>query len=77
MITTRQELNKLIGVNIRHYRKKRGYTIGQLAAMAEMDYTQLSRIELGKISTSVYQLYRIAVALGVTPSSLWISTVNK
>jgi hypothetical protein len=35
-----------------------------------MDYTQLSRIELGKINTSLFQIHKIAFALNISTSSI-------
>jgi len=35
-----------------------------------MDYTQLSRIELGKINTSLFQIHKIAIALGINSSEI-------
>ncbi len=40
-------------------------TIESLAAEAQMEYTQLSRIELGQINTSVFQIYKISKALSI------------
>ena len=32
---------------------------------SEMEYIQISRIELGKINTTVYQVYKLAKALDI------------
>lgn len=52
-----------VGKKIREIRIKQGLTLEKLAHEANIDYTQLSRIELGKISTSIYQVYQIAFYL--------------
>jgi transcriptional regulator with XRE-family HTH domain len=36
-----------------------------------MDYSQLSRIERGKINTSVYQIYTLARVLEVPANSIF------
>jgi transcriptional regulator with XRE-family HTH domain len=59
---------KLIGERIRKLRIVNQLTLETLAFKADMDYTQLSRIELGKINTSLFQIYKIAIALK-TPAS--------
>jgi len=41
-----------------------------LSFKADMDYKQLSRIELGKINTSIYQIYKIANALQINASEI-------
>ncbi|MFN8342246.1 MAG: helix-turn-helix transcriptional regulator [Cyclobacteriaceae bacterium] len=51
---------------IRTQRHRRQMTIDQLAAASELPYSQIARIERGKISTSVYTLYRLALALGIS-----------
>ena len=45
---------KLIGERIRKLRIVNQLTLETLAFKADMDYTQLSRIELGKINTSLF-----------------------
>jgi transcriptional regulator with XRE-family HTH domain len=54
-----------VGTNVRELCLKKGLTIEQLASEASMEYTQLSRIELGQINTSLFQIYKLANALSV------------
>ena len=61
---------KLIGERIRKLRTDNQLTLETLAFKADMDYTQLSRIELGKINTSLYQIYKIAVALQISSAEI-------
>ena len=61
---------KLIGERIRKLRIDNQLTLETLAFKADMDYTQLSRIELGKINTSLFQIHKIALALQVTTSDI-------
>lgn len=46
-------------------------SIEEVANEAGIEYTQLSRIELGKINTSIYQIYRIAVTLDIEIQELF------
>jgi len=59
----KKEVCKRVGKKIREIRNKKGYTLESLANEANIDYTQLSRIELGKINTSIFQVYQIAIHL--------------
>ena len=61
---------KLIGERIRKLRTDNQLTLETLAFKADMDYTQLSRIELGKINTSLFQIYKIALALKINVSEI-------
>lgn len=70
MHIAKEDLQKSVGNNIRKFRIAKKMSIESLALLAEMDYTQLSRIELAKINTSVYQLYKIATILNVSLNDL-------
>jgi transcriptional regulator with XRE-family HTH domain len=73
MESSKRELSKLVGSNIRSLRITNGMTIEKLAAEAGMEYTQLSRIELGQINTSLFQIYKISKALSVNMCELFIN----
>ena len=62
---TKEEICKHVGDKIRKIRVDKGLTIERLANEAGIDYTQVSRIELGKINTSIYQIYIITNKLEV------------
>ncbi len=59
-----------IGNKIREYRISKEISIETLANESEVDYTQLSRMELGKVNFSISILYKIAAALNVDPKKL-------
>lgn len=63
-------VTKLIGKRIRQLRMDNHLTLETLAFNADMDYTQLSRIELGKINTSIFQIHKIASALEISSSDI-------
>lgn len=75
MELSKEDIKKIVGNNIRRLRLKNKVSIEALAFFAEMDYTQLSRIELGKINTSIYQLYKISRILKVSLEEL-VDKVN-
>lgn len=62
----KQELTKHLGLNIRRFREERGLSMESFAARVSLDYSQLSRIEKGKINTSIYNVFSIARELGVS-----------
>jgi transcriptional regulator with XRE-family HTH domain len=61
---------ELLGATIRSHRKRLHLTQKQLAAKADMDYTNISDIERGKGNPSVRSLLRLAMALQIPPSHL-------
>jgi len=60
----RDLLNKL-GANIREIRLAKGISQETLANECEVDYSQINRMELGKVNFSVSWLSKIATALNV------------
>ena len=54
-----------IGKKIRTCRMDKGFSIEYLANESEIDYSQLSRMELGKVNFSISILFKIADSLGV------------
>jgi transcriptional regulator with XRE-family HTH domain len=69
---TKEEICKQVGTRIRELREDRGLTIEKLAHESGIDYTQISRIELGKINTSIYQIYNITNTLKVPMRDIFI-----
>lgn len=55
----------IVGNQVRKLRKAKKMTIQDLAFEIGIEYTQLSRIERGVISTSLYQLFLITRALDI------------
>jgi len=65
-------LIKLVGQNIRKYRKLKGLTIATFATTIEMDSKQLSNYELGKVDTNITMIGLIARNLDIEPHVLFI-----
>lgn len=55
---------------MREIRISKDITIEYLANTSGMDYSQLARMEAGKVNFSISYLFRVAEALGVTPKEL-------
>ncbi len=61
---------KQVGEKIRDIRSKRNVSIEALANECGVDYSQVNRMELGKVNFSISYLNKIASALGVDPKEL-------
>jgi len=59
-----------IGEKIREIRLSKNISQESLANEVEIDYSQINRMELGKVNFSISYLYRIAKALEVDPKEL-------
>ena len=67
----KKEFQILLGQNIRRFRVERNLTVEQLAIEAGLTYSQISRIELGKINTTAYTIYILSIALRVNPEEFF------
>lgn len=72
MLSKSDEKQQLIvfGENLRRLRKERGLSMEALANLAEIELSQISRIETAKINCKLITLLRIAKALEVSPKEL-------
>jgi transcriptional regulator with XRE-family HTH domain len=64
------DLLKAVGENIRLVRKSKGFTIESFANQIGVDYSQINRMELGKVNVTISMLSRIANELGVPLAKL-------
>ena len=65
MCIEKKNVQCYLGNTIRNLRIRKGWTMEKTAFESEMEYIQISRIELGKINTTVYQVYKLAKALDI------------
>lgn len=65
MKMNKEAVSKKVGAKIRAIRIEKGLSMEKLAIDTGIEYSQLSRIELGKINTSIYHVYIIANSLKV------------
>jgi len=61
---------KKFGLRVRALREAKGLSQPELAYACEWEYSQINRIELGKINTSISHLFELADKLGVEPKDL-------
>lgn len=69
--TRHPEALKKFGERLRELRKAKGWSQEELANRADIELSQISRIERGVINTSLSQVFVIAEALGVEASELF------
>jgi len=62
---------ELVGDNVRKYRTKANISQAVLADLVGVSYSQIARIELAQINTSISMVYLIAKALEIEPGKLW------
>lgn len=65
-----EEALKQIGNRIREIRTSKHLSQESLANSCGIDYSQVNRMELGKINFGISYLFRIAQALEVNPKDL-------
>lgn len=63
---------KQLGLNINYYRRSKGYTQMELAGMAGIDITHISKIELSKVGVSLDVLFDISNALEIPVYKLFV-----
>jgi len=71
MSSRKEDIIRKVGSNVRYCRNNRKISIEKLALEADLDYSQICRIERGVINTSVYQLYLLSKALNVPITSFF------
>lgn len=65
-----EKVIKALGGKIREARLSKGWSQQELANRCNLELSQVNRIELGKINTSVSHLFLIAEKLGIQPQEL-------
>ena len=65
-----EEALKQIGSRIREIRTSKEMSQETLANSCDIDYSQVNRMELGKVNFGISYLFRIAGALEVDPKEL-------
>jgi transcriptional regulator with XRE-family HTH domain len=59
-----------VGICIRNQRINKKLSIEKLTLECDMDYSQLSRMELGQVNFSISYLFKVAASLGISPKDL-------
>ena len=69
-LPTKQEVQLGFGVAVRRLREARQITQEQLAELSEVHVTYVSQIERGLKNLTLYNVHRVAIALGTKASEL-------
>jgi len=64
-MVTKNIFSSQVGFKLLQIRNEKNISIEELANRSDMTYSQVSRIELGKINTTCYTLYVLSKVLGV------------
>jgi len=62
---------KALGLNIAYYRRARGLSQDQLAELADISRTHMSRIETAECAVSLDVVFKLCDVLEVTPAQLF------
>lgn len=76
LLSTENDGIKLFGERIRQIRQSKDFTQQHLANIAEIELSQIYRIETGKINTKLSTILIIAKALDVSPKDLFEFNVD-
>lgn len=62
---------KKFGKKLRQIRVSKGISMELLASLTSFEYSQISRIELGQINTSIDAVFKLAKALNIEAKELF------
>ncbi len=65
-----KEFLEKLGQRIRKIRNEKSWTLVDLAALTDIDTSDLSKLELGYINSTIFTLYKISQAFNITVSEL-------
>lgn len=65
-----EALFQKFGEQVSAFRKKKGFTVEELAAAAGLEPTQVQKIEAGKLNFHLSTIVALAEALGISPAEL-------
>lgn len=69
-------LERIVGENVKLYRKLRNITQGKLARLCRVQQASISNLEAGKRGFSSTTIIRVAAALKVHPAALFLPPVE-
>lgn len=75
-IMIRDKFKKIVGKNLKYYRKKLGFTKYMLAKESGVKITTICDIEKGKYSSQFYTIYSLASVLGISLDDLVKNTTS-
>ena len=67
----KEKIKRDFGINLQRLRIEKGLSIRALASSSGLEYSQVQRIESGKVNLSLTTIHSLAEGLGVTPDQLF------
>jgi predicted transcriptional regulator len=64
------EIRHRLGINVKQFRKARGYTQQQLAELCQLDQNYISKVERANVNVTLANLEALATGLGRTEREL-------
>lgn len=62
---------KEFGKNLRQIRVSKSISMEKLASLSSFEHSQISRIELGQINTTIDTVFKLSKALEINPKELF------
>lgn len=75
--TRNEKLIKAFGKHVRKIRLAKGISMEKLAELAEIEYSQISKIERGLLNTTISSSFALAKALDVELYALFMFDTGK
>lgn len=75
--TRNEKLIKAFGKHVRKIRLAKGISMEKLAELAEIEYSQISKIERGLLNTTISSSFAIAKALDIELYALFMFETGK
>ncbi|MFD3158864.1 helix-turn-helix domain-containing protein (plasmid) [Haloimpatiens sp. FM7330] len=66
-----ESIKKKFGINVRKYRKKRGYSQEKLAELSGLHRTYISDVERGERSIALENIQKLSIALEIETYKLF------
>lgn len=76
-MSSKKDLNVLVGANIKREREKAGYTQDQFSELLSMEPKSLSSVERGVVGVSLTTLLKICEILHISPNVLLLEQSQK
>jgi len=69
-MTAKEKILSQFATNLKKLREEQGISIRELAVRSDLEYTQVQRIEKGKVNIALTTLIALSNGLGVSPEIL-------
>lgn len=70
-LLSKSEVQKFFGTKLKQLRREKKLSQNVLAELADLDIRSIQRIEAGEFNISLYNVYKLAHVLNVTPTTFF------